>query len=71
MDFFQCLLFSVIIKGLEKEEELRVAHMRLQEHQKTINELRKSVSDYTDEIAHIHGDLKHAHAVLETQVSFF
>lgn len=54
-------------KGLEKEEELRVAHMRLQEHQETINELRKSVSDYTDEIAHIHGDLKHAHAVLETQ----
>ncbi|XP_063138291.1 centromere-associated protein E isoform X3 [Rattus norvegicus] len=57
-------LEETITKGLEKEEELRVAHMHLQEHQETINELRKSVSDCTDEIAHIHGDLEHTHAVI-------
>lgn len=69
MCFFQCLS-SLIFKGLEKEEELRVAHMHLQEHQETINKLRKMVCDYTDEISHTQGDLKLTNAVLEAQVFF-
>ncbi|GAB1295424.1 Centromere-associated protein E [Apodemus speciosus] len=60
-------LEETVTKGLEKEEELRVAHMHLQEHQETINKLRKMVSDYTDEISHTQGDLKHTNAVLEAQ----
>ncbi|XP_052035155.1 centromere-associated protein E isoform X3 [Apodemus sylvaticus] len=60
-------LEETVTKGLEKEEELRVAHMHLQEHQETINKLRKMVCDYTDEISHTQGDLKLTNAVLEAQ----
>ncbi|XP_028616283.1 centromere-associated protein E [Grammomys surdaster] len=60
-------LEETVTKGLEKEEELRVVHLHLQEHQETIDKLRKMGSDYTDEIAHIQGDLKHTNAVLEAQ----
>lgn len=44
--------------------------MHLEEHQETINKLRKMVSDYTDEISHTQGDLKHTNAVVEAQVFF-
>lgn len=60
-------LEETVTKGMEKEEELRVAHVHLEEHQETINKLRKMVSDYTDEISHTQGDLKHTNAVVEAQ----
>uniref|UniRef100_UPI00402B4B3F centromere-associated protein E n=1 Tax=Arvicanthis niloticus TaxID=61156 RepID=UPI00402B4B3F len=60
-------LEETVTKGLEKEEELRVVHLHLQEHQETIDKLRKMVSDYTDEMSHIQGDLKHTNATLEAQ----
>ena len=52
---------------MEKEEELRVAHVHLEEHQETINKLRKMVSDNTDEISHTQEGLKHTNAVVEAQ----
>uniref|UniRef100_A0A8C6MWV0 Centromere-associated protein E n=1 Tax=Mus spicilegus TaxID=10103 RepID=A0A8C6MWV0_MUSSI len=60
-------LEETVTKGMEKEEELRVAHVHLEEHQETINKLRKMVSDYTDEISHTQGDLKHTNAIVEAQ----
>ncbi|XP_036047276.1 centromere-associated protein E [Onychomys torridus] len=60
-------LKETVTRGLEKEEELRVAYEHLQEHQETISKLRESVSDKADEISRIQGDLAHTHAALETQ----
>ncbi|XP_029331454.1 centromere-associated protein E isoform X2 [Mus caroli] len=60
-------LEETVTKGMEKEEALRVARVHLEEHQETINKLRKMVSDYTDEISHTQGDLKRTNAVVEAQ----
>lgn len=60
-------LKETVTRGLEKEEELRVACEHLQEHQETIRKLRESVSDKAEEISRIQGDLVHAHTTLETQ----
>ncbi|XP_076431135.1 centromere-associated protein E isoform X1 [Peromyscus maniculatus bairdii] len=60
-------LKETVTRGLEKEEELRVACEHLQEHQETIRKLRESVSDKAEEISRIQGDLVHAHTALETQ----
>ncbi|CAH6789042.1 Cenpe [Phodopus roborovskii] len=60
-------LRETVTRGLEKEEELRVAHVHLQEHQETIVNLRESVSAKADEISRIQGDLAHTHAALEVQ----
>ncbi|XP_029393798.1 centromere-associated protein E [Mus pahari] len=60
-------LEETVAKGLEKEEELRFAHVHLEEHQETINKLRKMVYDYTDELSHTQGDLKHTNAIVEAQ----
>ncbi|MEJ1270799.1 centromere protein E [Cricetulus griseus] len=54
-------------RGLEKEEELRVARVHLQEHQETIVSLRESVSAKADEMSRIQGDLAHTHTALEVQ----
>ncbi|XP_038167396.1 centromere-associated protein E isoform X1 [Arvicola amphibius] len=60
-------LKETVTRGLEKEEELRVARVHLQEHQETISKLRESVSDKVDELSCIQGDLVHTHAVLEAK----
>ncbi|KAL6081104.1 hypothetical protein STEG23_005435, partial [Scotinomys teguina] len=60
-------LKETVTRGLEKEEELRVACQHLQEHQETISKLRESVSEKADEISRIQGDLVQTHAALETQ----
>lgn len=36
--------FHFLIKGLERKEELQMAHLHLQEHQETIEELRRTIS---------------------------
>ena len=57
--YSECILFlSLIIKDLERQEELRTAQMNLKEHQETINKLRGIVSGKTDEISHIQMSLE-------------
>lgn len=70
MYFFGVFFLFLIIKGLEKEEELKVAREHLQEHQETVITLRESVSDKADEMSRIQGDLAGTRAALEEQVYF-
>ncbi|XP_021089639.1 centromere-associated protein E [Mesocricetus auratus] len=56
-----------VTRGLEKEEELKVAREHLQEHQETVITLRESVSDKADEMSRIQGDLAGTRAALEEQ----
>ncbi|XP_057649265.1 centromere-associated protein E [Chionomys nivalis] len=49
-DQLEDTLKETVTRGLEKEEELRVAHVHLQEHQETISKLRESVSDKSQEL---------------------
>lgn len=64
-------LISLIIKDLEKQEELRVVHMHLEERQETIDELREVVSKKTDEIANMQMDLENKNTALKAQVFLF
>uniref|UniRef100_I3MWZ2 Centromere-associated protein E n=1 Tax=Ictidomys tridecemlineatus TaxID=43179 RepID=I3MWZ2_ICTTR len=47
-------------EDLKKQEELRIAHMDLNEHQETINKLRGIVSEKTDEMANMKIDLENS-----------
>ncbi|KAK7819394.1 hypothetical protein U0070_025422, partial [Myodes glareolus] len=49
-DQLEASLKETVTRGLEKEEELRVARVHLQEHQETISKLRESVSDKSQEL---------------------
>ncbi|XP_042638594.1 centromere-associated protein E [Orycteropus afer afer] len=55
-------------KDLEKQEELKIAHMHLKEHQETIDKLRGIVSEKTEEISNMQMDLKNSNATLNTQI---
>lgn len=64
------IFLSRIIKDLEKQEELRIAHIHLKEYQETIDELREIVSEKTDEISNMQMDLENKNTALKAQVFF-
>nr|XP_044999138.1 centromere-associated protein E-like isoform X4 [Jaculus jaculus] len=55
-------------EDLEKEDELRIAHVHLKEQQDTIDKLRRAVTDKTDELAAVQRDLEHANAAAKAQI---
>lgn len=70
--YSECIIFlSLIIKDLERQEELRTAQMNLKEHQETINKLRGIVSGKIDEISNIQMNLENTNTALKAQVFLF
>nr|KAF6499445.1 centromere protein E [Molossus molossus] len=61
-------LRETVIRDLEKQEELRIAHIHLKEHQETIDELRRIVSEKTDEISNMQMDLENKNSALKVQI---
>ncbi|MBZ3891738.1 Centromere-associated protein E, partial [Sciurus carolinensis] len=55
-------------RDLEKQEELRIVHIDLKEHQETINKLQRTVSEKTDEISNMQMDLENANAAIKAQI---
>uniref|UniRef100_A0A2I3G703 Centromere-associated protein E n=1 Tax=Nomascus leucogenys TaxID=61853 RepID=A0A2I3G703_NOMLE len=60
-------LRETITRDLEKQEELKIVHMHLKEHQETIDKLREIVSEKTNEISNMQKDLEHSTDALKTQ----
>nr|XP_011747463.1 centromere-associated protein E isoform X10 [Macaca nemestrina] len=60
-------LREIITRDLEKQEELKIVHMYLKEHQETIDELRGIVSEKTNEISNMQKDLENSNAALKAQ----
>ncbi|XP_064141559.1 centromere-associated protein E isoform X1 [Loxodonta africana] len=58
-------------KDLERQEELKIAHMHLKEHQETIDKLRGIVSEKTVEISNMQMDLKSSNDALKAQIQEF
>ncbi|XP_075400090.1 centromere-associated protein E isoform X3 [Tenrec ecaudatus] len=54
-------------KELERQEELKIAHLHLKEHQETIDKLREIVSEKTEKISNMQMDLKNSNASLKAQ----
>ncbi|XP_023075895.2 centromere-associated protein E isoform X5 [Piliocolobus tephrosceles] len=61
-------LRETITRDLKKQEELRIAHMHLKEHQETIDKLRGIVSEKTDKISNIQKDLENSNAKLQEKI---
>ncbi|XP_062055782.1 centromere-associated protein E isoform X2 [Lepus europaeus] len=61
-------LREILTKDLEKQEELKIAHMHLKEHQETVDKLREIISEKTDEIANIQMDLESSDSALKAQI---
>uniref|UniRef100_A0A8C2V2I0 Centromere-associated protein E n=1 Tax=Chinchilla lanigera TaxID=34839 RepID=A0A8C2V2I0_CHILA len=53
---------------LQKQEELRIAHVNLKEYQETTDELRRLVSEKTDEVSNMKIDLENSSAELQEKV---
>ncbi|XP_045039705.2 centromere-associated protein E isoform X2 [Desmodus rotundus] len=60
-------LRETVIRDLEKQEELRIANINLKEHQEIIDELRRIISEKTDEISNIQTDLENKNSTLKAQ----
>ncbi|KAL0594486.1 Centromere-associated protein E [Plecturocebus cupreus] len=60
-------LTETITRDLEKQEELKIIHMHLKEHQETIDKLRGVVSEKTNEISNMQKDLENSNAALKAQ----
>ncbi|XP_008991151.4 centromere-associated protein E isoform X7 [Callithrix jacchus] len=60
-------LRETITRDLEKQEELKIVHMHLKEHQETIDKLRGVVSEKTNEISNMQKDLENSNAALKAQ----
>lgn len=56
------------MKDLEKQQELKIAHMHLKEHQETIDKFRESVSEKTTQISDIQKDLNKSKDELQEKV---
>ncbi|XP_045393293.1 centromere-associated protein E isoform X2 [Lemur catta] len=54
--------------GLQTKEELKIAHMHLKEHQETIDELRRSISEKTAQIISIQQDLEKSKTELQEKI---
>ncbi|XP_051676102.2 centromere-associated protein E isoform X1 [Oryctolagus cuniculus] len=61
-------LREILIKDLEKQEELKIAHMHLKEHQETVDKLREIISEKIDEIANMRMDLESSDSALKAQI---
>uniref|UniRef100_A0A8C9L1W3 Centromere-associated protein E n=1 Tax=Panthera tigris altaica TaxID=74533 RepID=A0A8C9L1W3_PANTA len=66
-DQLQENLRETVIRDLEKQEELRIAHMHVKEHQETIDKLRDIISEKTDEISNMQTDLENTDTALKVQ----
>uniref|UniRef100_A0A8C6FWN3 Centromere-associated protein E n=1 Tax=Moschus moschiferus TaxID=68415 RepID=A0A8C6FWN3_MOSMO len=55
-------------QDLEKQEELRIAHLHLKEHQEIIDKLRGIVSEKAEEISNMQMDLENSNAKLQEKV---
>ncbi|XP_023559616.1 centromere-associated protein E [Octodon degus] len=53
---------------LQKQEELRIAYANLKEHQETTDELRRLVSEKTDEVSNMKMDLENSNAELQEKI---
>ena len=60
-----------LIKGLETKEELQMAHMHLKEHQETIEELRRDISEKTAQIINTQKNLEKSGPELQEKVCPF
>ncbi|XP_058424771.1 centromere-associated protein E-like isoform X3 [Diceros bicornis minor] len=61
-------LRETITRDLDKQEELRIAHMHLKEHEETIDKLREVVSEKTDEMSNMQIQLEKANTALKAQI---
>lgn len=68
MCYSEYIIFLSLIKDLEKQEELRIAHIHLKEHQETIDELRRIVSEKTDEISNMQMALENLNTALQEKI---
>ncbi|EPQ03591.1 Centromere-associated protein E, partial [Myotis brandtii] len=59
------------IRDLERQEELRIAHKHLKEHEEIIDELRRIVSEKTNEISNMQMDLENKNSALKAQNLFY
>uniref|UniRef100_A0A667G8V5 Centromere-associated protein E n=1 Tax=Lynx canadensis TaxID=61383 RepID=A0A667G8V5_LYNCA len=66
-DQLQENLRETVMRDLEKQEELRIAHMHVKEHQETIDKLRDIISEKTDEISNMQTDLENTDTALKVQ----
>ncbi|KFO25872.1 Centromere-associated protein E [Fukomys damarensis] len=53
---------------LQRQEELRAAHMSLKEHRETTDELRRLISEKTDEVLSMKVDLENSSAKLQEKI---
>ncbi|XP_008579154.1 PREDICTED: centromere-associated protein E isoform X2 [Galeopterus variegatus] len=60
-------LRETVIMELEKQKELKIAHMHLKEHQETIDKLREMVSEKTNEMSDMQVDLENSNAALKAK----
>ncbi|XP_061047182.1 centromere-associated protein E isoform X1 [Eubalaena glacialis] len=56
-DLLKADLQEAIARDLEAQEQLKIAHMHLKEHQETIDKFRERVSEKTSQISNIQKDL--------------
>ncbi|XP_059780184.1 centromere-associated protein E isoform X2 [Balaenoptera ricei] len=56
-DLLKADLQEAIARDLETQEQLKIAHMHLKEHQETIDKFRERVSEKTSQISNIQKDL--------------
>ncbi|XP_070289306.1 centromere-associated protein E isoform X2 [Myotis yumanensis] len=56
------------IRDLERQEELRIAQKHLKEHEEIIDELRRIVSEKTNEISNMQMDLENKNSALKAQI---
>nr|KAF6391538.1 centromere protein E [Pipistrellus kuhlii] len=61
-------LKETIIRDLEKQEELKIAHKHLKEHEEIIDVLQKTVSEKTNEISNMQIDLENKNSALKAQI---
>lgn len=62
--------FLLIIKQLETEEKLKVAHCHLKEQEEIIDKLRVDLSERETEISHIKQELETANDELQKKVKW-
>ncbi|XP_059517392.1 centromere-associated protein E-like isoform X3 [Myotis daubentonii] len=61
-------LRETAIRDLGRQEELRIAHKHLKEHEEIIDELRRIVSEKTNEISNMQMDLENKNSALKAQI---
>nr|XP_019594443.1 PREDICTED: centromere-associated protein E isoform X2 [Rhinolophus sinicus] len=64
-DQLKANLQETIAKDLETQQELKIAHMQLKEHQETIDKFRERFSEKTTQISNIQKDLSKSKAELQ------